>query len=365
MDSAAQLNDERAHTLPSVSLRRRAAESTVTQRLVGVFSAVGLLHILGWGGLLFLVGPRYPALAGAGILAYTLGLRHAFDADHIAAIDNTTRKLLQQGQKPMGVGFFFSLGHSTVVFVMAIALGLAAQFVTQNINSFKSVGGVIGTSVSGVFLYVIGIINLVALIGIIHVFRNLRRGRYDAAGLDEQLITGGIIFPFLRPLFRFITRSWQMYPMGVMFGLGFDTATEVALLALAGGFAAKGLPIWAILPLPILFAAGMSVMDTADGAFMAKAYNWAFSNPIRKVFYNLTVTGLSVGVALFIGTVELLQVISGQLGWSGGFWNFLNSFDLNKIGFGVVTIFVVVWAVALIYWKVSHVEERWGELLKS
>ncbi|HYY46462.1 MAG TPA: HoxN/HupN/NixA family nickel/cobalt transporter [Candidatus Angelobacter sp.] len=357
METAADLRGER--------LARPADESSVTQRLVGVFSAVGLLHILGWGGLLLLVGRRYPALAGAGILAYTLGLRHAFDADHIAAIDNTTRKLLQQGQKPMGVGFFFSLGHSTVVFVMAIALGLAAQFVSQNINSFKSVGGVIGTSISGLFLYVIGIINLVALIGIIQVFRNLRRGRYDAGALDEQLISGGIIFPFLRPLFRFITRSWQMYPMGVMFGLGFDTATEVALLALAGGFAAKGLPIWAILPLPILFAAGMSVMDTADGAFMAKAYDWAFSNPIRKVFYNLTVTGLSVGVALFIGTVELLQVASGQLGWSGGFWNFLNTFDLNKIGFGVVTIFIVVWAVALIYWKAAHVEERWGELLRT
>lgn len=356
---------ERAAELDHQQLKARGSASTAGQRLVAVFSAVGLLHILGWGGLLLLVGPRYPALAGAGILAYTLGLRHAFDADHIAAIDNTTRKLLQQGQKPMGVGFFFSLGHSTVVFTMAIALGLAAQFISQHINSFKSVGGVIGTSVSGVFLYIIGIINLIALIGIIRVFRNLRRGRYDAGALEEDLISGGIIFPFLRPLFRFITRSWQMYPMGVMFGLGFDTATEVALLALAGGFVAKGLPIWAILPLPFLFAAGMSLMDTADGAFMARAYNWAFSNPIRKVFYNLTITGLSVGVALFIGTIELAQVVSGQLGWRGGFWNFLNTFDLNKIGFGVVTIFIVVWAVALIYWKISHVEDRWGELLKT
>jgi high-affinity nickel-transport protein len=247
---------------------------------------------------------------------------------------------------------------------MAIVLGVAAQFVSQNINSFKSVGGVVGTSVSGVFLYIIGIINLIALIGIIRVFRNMRRGRYDAGALEDELISGGIIFPFLRPLFRFITRSWQMYPMGLMFGLGFDTATEVALLALAGGFAAKGLPIWAILPLPILFAAGMSLMDTADGAFMAKAYNWAFSNPIRKVFYNLTITGLSVGVALFIGTVELMQVIAGQLGWGGTFWHFIATFDLYKIGFGVVTIFVVVWAVALIYWRLSHVEERWGQLLR-
>ena len=342
-----------------------AAESTVTRRLVGVFSGVGLLHVLGWGGLLLLVGPRYPALAGAGILAYTLGLRHAFDADHIAAIDNTTRKLLQQGQKPMGVGFFFSLGHSTIVFSMAIALGLAAQFISKNIDNFKNVGGILGTTVSGTFLYVIGIINLIVLIDIIRVFRNMRKGNYDASELEDQLVKGGLIYRLVRPLFRFVTRSWQMYPMGIMFGLGFDTATEVALLALAGGFAAKGLPIWAILPLPILFAAGMSMMDTADGAFMAKAYNWAFSNPVRKVFYNLTITGLSVAVALFIGTVELLQVLSGQLGWSGGFWGFVGNFDLNKVGFGVVAIFVLVWAAALIYWKVSHVEERWSQLLRT
>ena len=342
-----------------------ASAFTVTQRLVGVFSFVGLLHVLGWGGLLLLVGPRYPALAGAGILAYTLGLRHAFDADHIAAIDNTTRKLLQQGQKPMGVGFFFSLGHSTVVFVMAIALGVAAQFVSQNINAFRNVGGVIGTAVSGSFLYLIGLINLVALIGIIRVFRQMRRGGYDAAGLEEDLLTGGIIFPFVRPLFRFISRSWQMYPMGLMFGLGFDTATEVALLALAGGFAARGLPIWAILPLPILFAAGMSLMDTADGAFMARAYHWAFSNPVRKVFYNLTITGLSVGVALFIGTIELLQVAAGQLHWSGGVWGLIANFDLNKIGYGVVTIFILVWAVALLYWRLAHVEDRWSERLRT
>ena len=340
-----------------------SARSTATQRLVAVFSAVGLLHLLGWGGLILLVGPRYPALAGAGILAYTLGLRHAFDADHIAAIDNTTRKLLQQGQKPMGVGFFFSLGHSSVVFIMALALGFAAQFVSQNIGAFKSIGGVVGTAVSGGFLYVIGLINLVALIGIIQVFRKMRRGQYDAQ-MEDDLLSGGVIFPFVRPLFRFISRSWQMYPIGLMFGLGFDTATEVAFLALAGGFAAKGLPIWAILPLPILFAAGMSLMDTADGAFMARAYHWAFSNPIRKVFYNLTITGLSVGVALFIGTVELLQVVAGQLHWSGGLWSLITTFDLNKIGYGVVTIFVVVWAVALLYWRLAHVEERWTERLQ-
>jgi high-affinity nickel-transport protein len=336
-----------------------------TQRLVSVFAAVGLLHLLGWGGLVLLVGPRYPALAGAGILAYTLGLRHAFDADHIAAIDNTTRKLLQQGQQPMGVGFFFSLGHSSVVFVMAIALGVAAQFVSQNIASFKSIGGVIGTSVSGIFLYLIGIINLVALVAIVRVFRRMRQGQYDPEAVEDQLLSGGLIFPFMRPLFRLITHSWQMYPMGVMFGLGFDTATEVALLAVAGGFVAKGLPIWAILPLPILFAAGMSLMDTADGAFMARAYHWAFSNPIRKVFYNLTITGLSVGVALFIGTVELLQVIAGQLHWQGGLWPLIASFDLNKIGYGVVAIFIIVWALALLYWRVARVEERWTARFKA
>jgi high-affinity nickel-transport protein len=356
MDRAAQLRPGAAS---------QSGGTRPSQRLVAVFGAVAVLHVLGWGGLALLVGPRYPALAGAGILAYTLGLRHAFDADHIAAIDNTTRKLLQQGQQPMGVGFFFSLGHSTVVLVMAIALGLAAQFVSQNISAFKSIGGLIGTSVSGGFLCLIGLINLVALVGIIRLFHQMRQGHYDSDRLEEELLAGGVIFPFLRPLFRFITRSWQMYPMGIMFGLGFDTATEVALLALAGGFVAKGLPVWAILPLPILFAAGMSLMDSADGAFMARAYHWAFSNPLRKVFYNLTITGLSVGVALFIGAVELLQVISGQLGWSGGFWNLIGNFDLNKIGYGVVTIFVVVWAAALLYWRLGHVEERWAQRLAA
>jgi high-affinity nickel-transport protein len=351
--------------LPARPLREPAPAATATQRLVGVFSAVGLLHVLGWGGLLLLVGPRYPALAGAGILAYTLGLRHAFDADHIAAIDNTTRKLLGQGQKPMGVGFFFSLGHSSVVFALAIALGFAAQFIRENIGAFKSVGGVIGTTVSGSFLYLIGILNLVALIGIIRVFRQMQRGRYDAEGLEEDLMSGGVIFPFVRPLFRFISRSWQMYPMGVMFGLGFDTATEVALLALAGGFVSQGLPVWTILPLPILFAAGMSLMDTADGAFMARAYNWAFSNPIRKVFYNLTITGLSVAVALFIGTIELAQVVAGQLHWTGGIWNLIAGVQLDKIGYGVVTIFIVVWAVALLYWRLAHVEARWSGRLRT
>jgi len=354
-----------AQTRRGRAARTPAAESTVTQRLVGVFSAVGLLHVLGWGGLLLLVGPKFPALAGAGILAYTLGLRHAFDADHIAAIDNTTRKLLQQGQKPMGVGFFFSLGHSTIVFSMAVALGLAAQFISRNLDSFKSLGGIIGTTVSGTFLYIIGIINLVVLIEVIRVFRKMRRGTYDSTELDDQLLKGGLIYRLIRPMFRFITRSWQMYPMGIMFGLGFDTASEVALLALAGGFAAQGLPIWTILPLPVLFAAGMSLMDTADGAFMAKAYHWAFSNPIRKVFYNLTITGLSVAVALFIGTVELLQVLSGQLRWSGGLWDVVGKFDLNKVGFGVVAIFILVWVAALVYWKVSHVEERWTQLLRT
>jgi len=193
----------------------------------------------------------------------------------------------------------------------------------------------------------------------------MRRGSYDAAELDNQLVTGGLIYRLVRPLFRFITRSWQMYPMGIMFGLGFDTATEVALLALAGGFAAKGLPLWAILPLPILFAAGMSMMDTADGAFMAKAYNWAFSNPIRKVFYNMTITGLSVAIALFIGTVELLQVLATEARLSGGIWNFIGNVNLNTVGVGVVAIFILTWAGALIYWKVSHVEERWTQLLRA
>ncbi len=315
--------------------------------------------------ILVLAAPRYPAMLGLGVLAYTLGLRHAFDADHISAIDNTTRKLLQQGQKPMGVGFFFSLGHSSVVFLMALGLAIAASLVSANLDSFKTAGSVIGTSISGIFLYLIAIINLVILIDIVRIFAGIRTGGYDEQQLEERLMARGFMNRLTRPLFKFVSRSWQMYPMGFLFGLGFDTATEVALLAISAGAAAQGLPIYAIIALPVLFAAGMSLMDTADGAFMAQAYAWAFAKPVRKIYYNITVTGLSIVVALFVGTVELLSVLSSQLKWEGAFWGAINKLDFNTMGFVIVAMFVVVWGGALIIWKARRIEERWGSLVKG
>ncbi len=270
--------------------------------------AVLLLHVLGWGLFLY-YSPSNPALAGLGVLAYTFGLRHAFDADHIAAIDNTTRKLLQEDQRPLGIGFFFSLGHSSIVFGLATGLAVATQTVSSRIPSFQHYGSAIGGSVSGTFLWLIGILNLIVLIDIVRLFLDLRGGSYDEERLEQRLLERGFMNRFfLGRIARRITKSWQMYPLGVLFGLGFDTASEVALLALAAGVATHHVPFLAVVSLPLLFAAGMSLMDTADGAFMSQAYGWAFSNPVRKIFYNISVTSLSVAVALVVGTIELLQV---------------------------------------------------------
>src|SRR5205807_3406609 len=257
--------------------------------LAGFFGSVGLLHVAGWG-LLFLYAASHPEFLALGGLAYTFGLRHAFDADHISAIDNTTRKLLQDGKKPVGVGFFFSLGHSTVVFLIALALGFAIRVVVDGVvgesGTLKNIGGLVGTSVSGVFLVLIGVLNLIILLDIIGVFRRMKRGEYSRVTLEEHLVTGGVLTRVFKNLFRVITHSWQMYPIGFLFGLGFDTASEVALLAISAGAASQGLPFTAVISLPLIFAAAMCLMDTTDGAFMAKAYSWAFSNPVRKLFYN-------------------------------------------------------------------------------
>src|ERR1700694_3381535 len=252
-------------------------------RLALFYTAIVLIHVIGWG-LLLSIAPQYPALIGLGGLAYSFGLRHAFDADHISAIDNTTRKLLQDGQRPVGVGFFFSLGHSTVVFLIALALGFAIRVVVDGVVSesgaLENIGVLIGTSVSGVCLLLIGLLNLIILLDIIGVFKRMRRGEYSRVTLEEHLVTGGVLPRVFKHLFRVITESWQMYPIGFLFGLGFDTASEVALLAISAGGVSQGLPFVALVSLPIIFAAGMALMDTTDGAFMAKAYSWAFSKPI-------------------------------------------------------------------------------------
>jgi high-affinity nickel-transport protein len=346
----------------------RAFDPGERVRLGGFFGAVALLHLVGWGALL-IYGAGHPALLGLGGLAYTFGLRHAFDADHISAIDNTTRKLLQERKKPVGVGFFFSLGHSTVVFLIALLLGLAVKSLVQGVVSengeLRNIGGLIGTSVSGLFLIVIGVLNLLILLDIVRVYRRMKRGEYDRSSLQEELVAGGFMTRIFGRLFKFVGASWQMYPIGFLFGLGFDTASEVALLAISAGAAAQNLPFLAVVSLPLIFAAGMSLMDTTDGAFMSKAYAWAFSHPIRKVFYNLTVTGLSVFVALFVGVVELLQLFIGQLKLQGQPWDALGGLNFSNMGFIIVGAFLLTWVVSLAVFRLRRVEERWGLMVEE
>jgi high-affinity nickel-transport protein len=333
-----------------------------------VATVVGL-NVAGWVMLAAAVSGHYHISKteifgfGTGILAYTLGMRHAFDADHIAAIDNTTRKLVSDGKRPLSVGFFFSLGHSTIVFVLALLLNFGIRALNEQVKNngsqLHAMTGVIGTTVSAAFLYIIAAMNLVILLGIVRVFRKMRTGSYDDRQLEEQLDKRGLMNRFFGPLARRVDAPWKIYPIGALFGLGFDTASEVALLVLAGSAVVSGLPFYAILSLPILFAAGMCLFDTADGCFMNFAYDWAFARPIRKVYYNLTITGLSVFVAVFIGTIEILGLIGQEVHLGGGFWAFMQGFNINKAGFVVVGVFVVTWAVALSIWRFGRIEQRW------
>jgi nickel/cobalt transporter (NiCoT) family protein len=300
---------------------------------------------------------------GTGVLAYTLGMRHAFDADHIAAIDNTTRKLISDGQRPVSVGFFFSLGHSSVVFVLAIVLNFGVRAVNGAVkngsSSLHRITGVVGTSVSGTFLYLIAALNVVVLVSIVKVFKEMRHGKYDDEELERQLNGRGLMNRFFGGYARRIDTAWKMYPIGVLFGLGFDTATEIALLVLAGSAVVGGLPFYAVLSLPLLFAAGMSLFDTLDGCFMNFAYDWAFAKPIRKVYYNLTMTGLSVFVAFFVGTIEIVGLVGQEANLHGGFWDFMQAFNINTAGFVIVGLFALTWIVALVVWRVGNVEEKW------
>jgi high-affinity nickel-transport protein len=356
---------------PSSRLRKvqHALSPAEWSQLAAMVMAIVGLYVVGFGMLVAALPHHYHLSRtevfglGTGILALTLGMRHAFDADHISAIDNTTRKLMAEGKRPMTVGFFFSLGHSSVVFLLAVLLnfGIRAlnQQVKQDSSTLHRVTGIVGTSVSGTFLYLIAILNVVILVSIVRVFLDLRRGVYDDAELEDQLNRRGLMNRFFGPLARRIDAPWKMYPIGFLFGLGFDTATEVALLVLSGTAVASGLPFYAILSLPILFAAGMSTFDTMDGCFMNFAYGWAFSRPIRKVYYNITITGLSVFVAVFIGTIELLGLCASEFNLSGPFWDFMANFNINTAGFVIVGAFVVTWAVALAVWHFGQVEARW------
>jgi nickel/cobalt transporter (NiCoT) family protein len=331
-------------------------------RLGGMFGFIALLHVVGWG-LFVGVASKYPAFAGAGVLAYTFGLRHAFDADHISAIDDTTRFMLQKGRRPLGIGFFFSLGHSSIVFGLAFGLAVAAKAVESHLPQWQNLGGTIGASVSGVFLWIIGLLNLIVLLEIVRIWRRMKQGTYHREHLEELLLQRGFVNRLLGGRAqKLINHSWQMYPLGMLFGLGFDTASEVGLLALTAGVATGKVSFWAVISLPLLFAAGMSMMDTTDGALMTKAYDWAFSSPLRKIWYNITTTGLSVAVALLIGTIEIMQVLSGKLGWNGAFFDFLNSrLDFGVLGYIIVGMFLAAWIGSVVLWKLRRVEERYGD----
>jgi nickel/cobalt transporter (NiCoT) family protein len=361
---------------------RRSLSRGEWGRIVGMAGFVVLLHVVGFFSLFALIAPHHYAIGvdtstgktlffgtGLGLTAYTLGLRHAFDADHIAAIDNTTRKLMADGQRPVSVGFWFSLGHSSIVFGLCLLLSLGVRALAGQVengsSTLQTTTGLIGTLVSGLFLTLIAIINLVILRGILRVFAQMRSGAYDEATLEEQLNKRGLMNRILGGATRAVRRPWQMYPVGLLFGLGFDTASEVSLLVLAGGAAAFSLPWYAILTLPVLFAAGMSLLDSIDGSFMNFAYGWAFSKPVRKVYYNITITALSVAVAMVIGLVELISILVDRLGITSGPLAWIGGLSLNLVGYAIVGLFVVTWVVALLVWRFARIEERWSASLAT
>ncbi len=355
---------------------RAAFSAAEWRRVRWMFGSIAALHVIGFGIFFaFVVPGHYKGLGiGVSILAYTLGARHAFDADHISAIDNTTRKLMNDRQgdptarRPLSLGYFFSLGHSTIVVAIGAGLVVAEKAVygavSHSHSGLSQFGGVFGTLVSATFLYLIAVMNLVILNGIVRVFRSMRQGRYDEDELERQLNNRGLMYRFFGRWMRSITKEWQIYPVGVLFGLGFDTATEVALLATTALLASKALPWYSIMCLPILFTAGMSLLDALDGVFMNFAYGWAFFNPVRKVFYNLAITTLSVAICFFIGTVEVLGLLPNELHLHGGFWRVMEGFNINAAGFVIVGLFVVTWVGAALYWRYGDVEARWSAKLR-
>ncbi len=321
--------------------------------LGGYAAAVALLHVVGWGLCLFYTR-GHPSLLGLGLAAYLFGLRHAFDADHIAAIDDSVRLMLQRapgGRRPLGVGFFFSLGHSSVVFALALLSALLASTLQRRLPGLQGFGGVFGTLVSAAFLWLVGLLNLGVLLDMLRVWRR-RRHAHQHAQWEQLLQRRGLLSRLLGGrLTRCVRHSWQMYPVGLLFGLGFDTASEIALLALTGGAATHRLPLAAVVALPLLFTAGMSLFDTADGVAMTHAYGWALADPVRRIFYNITTTALSVGVALAIGSFELAQVLVGELGLHGWFAGLVAGMSSARLGYGVVALFLGAWALSWLAWR--------------
>jgi nickel/cobalt transporter (NiCoT) family protein len=348
-------------------------------RVMGMYGSILGLHVLGFFVFIaFVVPSHYKGLGiGVSVLAYTLGLRHAFDADHISAIDNTTRKVLNDRRgtdkpRPLAFGYFFSLGHSTIVIAIGVGVIIAEKTVftavSNNNSGLETFGGIFGTAVSATFLLLIGLLNLIVLAGIVKVFSAMRKGVYDEEELERQLENRGFFYRFFGRWTKVITKEWHMYPVGVVFGMGFDTATEVALLATTALYASQHIPWYAIMCLPVLFTAGMTLMDTTDGIFMNMAYGWAFFNPVRKVYYNLAITGLSVAICFFIGGVETLGIFPMEihsLPQNRGLWGFMHNFNINTAGFVIVGMFVFTWASAMVVWKYGHIEERWSARLRQ
>ncbi|MGA8382769.1 MAG: HoxN/HupN/NixA family nickel/cobalt transporter [Stellaceae bacterium] len=340
----------------SRTLRQAAS---LRQPITGIYALLILANLAAWAWAVLVFRDR-PVLLGTALLAYGFGLRHAVDADHIAAIDNATRKLMQEGKRPVGVGLFFALGHSSVVALAAIGVVGAATTLAGSLDRFKAVGSIVGTGVSAVFLFAIAIANLIILRGVWRTFLHVRQGgRYVAEDFDLLLNSRGVLARLFRPLFRIIGESWHMFPIGFLFGLGFDTATEVALLAVSATAAANGVSIWAIMVFPALFAAGMSLIDTTDGILMLGAYGWAFEKPLRKLYYNLMITFVSVVVAVLIGGIETLGLVSDQFALKGAFWDGVDALNGNFTALGAVVIglFIAAWVGSVIIYRYNKLDE--------
>src|SRR6202451_649454 len=369
----------RAVRMTAARQRLRAVRATMGARewgrLAAMLAFVLAINVAGWLTCVLYVMPHHFDYQGVGgsrglgvglgvaITAWFLGFRHAFDADHISCIDNTTRKLMADGQRPLGTGFVFSFGHSTVIVAVGVGITFAARAVfgaVVNPNSaYETAGGAIGTVLSASFLYLIALLNLIVLAGIFKVFREMRDGAYDEQQLEAQLQARGLMYRFFGRFMRSINHTWQLYFVGLVFGIGFDTATEVVLLAATAYAAIQGLPYFAVLALPLLFSGGMMLFDTLDGTFMNFAYGWAFAQPVRKVYYNLVITALSIGAAFIIGTIEILGILSSEAHLHGAFWDLMGYFNITLAGFCIAGLFVLVWAAALIYWRLGNVEHRW------
>jgi high-affinity nickel-transport protein len=358
-------------------LRRMGADLSGREwaRLVAMLGFILAVNLVGWGIFVLYVMPHHFDYRGEGgsrglgiglgvaVTAWFLGFRHAFDADHISCIDNTTRKLMADGKRPLGTGFFFSFGHSTVIVAVGVGITIAARAVfgamVDPSSAYETAGGAVGTLLSAGFLYLIAVLNLIVLAGIFKVFRDMRAGTYNEAELEAQLQARGLMYRFFGRFMKSINHTWQLYFVGLVFGIGFDTATEVVLLAATAYAAIQGLPYFAVLALPFLFSGGMMLFDTLDGAFMNFAYGWAFARPVRKVYYNLVITGLSIGAAFIIGTIEILGILTTEAHLHGAFWNVMANFNINVAGFCIAGLFIGVWAVAITYWRMGHVEEKW------